>query len=256
MKVYVGLQYYDAEILEELLRIGPDGVVIGDILCDKRMFRHGDVEILDLLRYLNQKKVKVLYQTPMYVTDRVFGRITDNIGYYVEEKLICAVIVQDVGMTNYVKEHFSEIEIIWGRMGYARTPIINRSTIKFYKEIGISSFECKDVKECAIAKELGAVPYLLIGTPSYSTINRECYFKYEHNIFDSDCKRGCLKKEKMIIPMESPLETTIDGYILGYKNNYSKESIISAKDHDHIMIYAETISGIKSLYNEIIGDRL
>lgn len=251
--IYVGLQVYNEEETARVLESGCDGIVIGDILCNKRMFPFAGNEICELFQQIKDKGKKVIYQTLMYATDRIFGEVISKIQYYYEKKYIDAVIVQDVGIANKIKNICPNLEIIWGRMGYARNPITNLTTLDFYKSVGVSAVECKDIQTANIARELGFSPYLLIGSPSYTTINRECYFKYEHNIFDDNCARGCLNHERMIIPTESAIETTIDGYVLGYKNIYLDESIENAYQYENVIIYAATAQECCQYYDAVTG---
>lgn len=248
---FIGLQTYSQAEIDSILKMDIDGVVIGDILCNKKMFEFGGIEIPDILKRLKDGGKKVIYQTPMYATDRIFDNLISNIKYYYSLDAICAVIVQDVGVANKLHAECIGLELIWGRMGYARNPITNMSTLEFYKRVGISAVECKDMETFHVAEARGFKPYLLIGAPVYNTINRECYYKYEYNIFDGDCHRGCLDRHKMIIPAKEHIETTIDGYVLGFENNYISESIENAHACENVIIYATNLIKTENILEQI-----
>ena len=252
--IYWGLERYEQEQWIEIQNFRPNGVILGDILCNKKMFEFSGNEIGQKLVWLKENGIRVIYQTPMYATDRVFNELVTKIEYYSSQNLIDAIIVQDIGAANRIHKGCPELNLIWGKMGYSRVPCINVATLQFYQTCGIQSIECKNLKEVQKAKNLSIVPFLIIGIPSYNTINRECYYQFEHNIFDGNCNCGCLKGEKAIIPMAENLETTIDGYILGYKYQYNQESINQAKNYENIIIYAKTIEELKRLTKKVQGE--
>lgn len=249
--VFVGLSRYTEKDLELLYDLHPDGVILGDLLCNKKMFPYGGEELVEIMMAFKERKISVIYQTPLYATDRVFSSIVQAVEYYYQRELISAVIVQDVGIASHLSRICEGLTIIWGRMGYARTPVVNVNTIDFYMENGINGFECKSLEQADYAKKIGADVYLMIGYPKYLTINRECYYKFEHNIFDDNCACGCLKREKLVIPAFKEIETTMDGYVLGWKNIYTKESVRHALKYNNSIIYADLFSEVAEKLSEI-----
>lgn len=242
--IYIGLARYTEREINRIIDIKPDGVILGDILCNKRMFPFSGAEIDSYLNMFVQNGIRVIFQTPMYLTDRIFEKAISDIRYYDSKGLISGVIVQDVGAASKIRQVCPKLEIIWGRMGYARTPIINKSTISFYINSGVSGFECKNTIQYQVAKDLETTPYMVYGWPCYETINRECYYKFENNIFDSDCGCGCLKKDLMILGSEKDNKITIDGYVLGFKCSYDEE-IVNAYTRDmNFIIYGDEIEEI------------
>lgn len=248
--LYIGLQRYTKETMEKLLTANPDGVILGDLLCDRKMFPYGGVELTDLMKMFKDECISVIYQTPMYVTDRIFSSVLQNVTYFYMNCLIDAVIVQDIGLASAIRDKCTDLTIIWGRMGYARTPVINKSTLLFYMKHGINAFECKNVEQAEYASQIGAIPYLVYGYPKYLTINRECYYRFEYNQFTYDCAEGCLKHEKMLIPANNGIETTIDGYVLGWQHVYD-ESVKSTTVFNHFNIYADSFSVAEMKLNEL-----
>ena len=69
-----------------------DGVIIGDLLCQKKMFKHAGFELENYVRRFVECKKKVIYQTPMYATERIFHEIIERIKYFVSENLLEAVM--------------------------------------------------------------------------------------------------------------------------------------------------------------------
>lgn len=249
--VFVGLSRYTEKDLELLYKLHPDGVILGDLLCNKKMFPYGGTELTEVMTAFKDRGIAVIYQTPLYATDRVFSDIVQTVEYYDRKDLICGVIVQDVGMALRLRKACEKLAIIWGRMGYARTPVVNTDTIAFYMENGINGFECKSLEQADYAKKAGACAYLMVGYPKYLTINRECYYKFEHNIFDDNCSCGCLNREKMVIPACKEIETTLDGFVLGWQNVYTEEAVRHALDYENSIIYAESLSEAEEKYKEI-----
>ena len=166
-------------------------------------------------------------------------------------KLIDAVIVQDIGLASAVSQRCNDIAVIWGRMGYARTPIINGSTLDFYMKHGVNAFECRNEEQARYAEKIGAKAFLVYGYPKYMTINRECYYRFEYNVFEPDCGLGCLKHEKMLLKTNTNVETTIDGYAIGWQYIYD-EGIKKAAGSDFI-IYADLPEEAEQRFNEIIS---
>lgn len=242
--VYIGLTRYTENDIKKIISMKPSGVIWGDILCNKRMFPFGGEELNDYLYQCTQSGIKNIYQTPMYMTDRIFEKIIVALKYYVLKGLVSGVIVQDVGAANKISKLCPGIDVIWGRMGYARTPIINLATVSFYMNCGVTGFECKNIKNLKIAKKLGVIPYLVYGWPKYFTINRECYFKFENDIYDGECCCGCLKKEEMILGSNQNNIVTIDGYVLGFSVEYIKENIEYYTNNINFIIYGQSIEEV------------
>lgn len=252
--IAVGITRYTEENVARIIELQPDAVVLGDLTCQKRMFPYGGAEISEMLHRFKVAGIQGIYQSPMYATDRIFSNVTEEIAYYHTRFQLDAVIVQDVGLASVLQKRFRDLKLIWGRMGHARTPTTNLSTIAFYRSVGVTGFECQNVTEANKIRELGFLPYYLVGRPVYTTINRECYYKYEHDIYDDDCGCGCLRRERMILPAAEPIETTIDGYILGFKNIYTEEMIENATGFNDIIIYADTAAEAEQYAKKVRGD--
>ncbi len=249
--IYIGLARYTEQNIRQIIDMKPDGVILGDILCNKRMFPFSGAELAEYINQLVEKGIRVIYQTPMYLTDRIFEQVISDIQYYYAKNLISGVIVQDVGAASKIRSACPSLEVIWGRMGYARTPVINTTTISFYMNNGVSGFECKNEIQDQVANNLGVSSYLVYGWPCYKTINRECYFKFEKNIFDSDCKCGCLTKELLILGPDKENTATIDGYVLGFQAEYYENIVKAYTTNKKVIIYGENLEEVRQHIYEL-----
>ena len=153
-------------LIEALERSGMPYVKLSDdLLCDRKMFPYGDVELTDLMKVFKNECISVIYQTPMYATDRIFSSVLQKVTYFYMNCLIDAVIVQDIGLASVIREKCSDLAIIWGRMGYARTPVINENTLLFYMQHGINAFECKNSKQHLVCFAFGKESRGFCGKP-------------------------------------------------------------------------------------------
>lgn len=248
--LYIGISRYTKVNIEKLISLKPEGVIIGDLLCNRKMFPYGGAELTDIIKLFKEENISVVYQTPMYATDRIFSEVLQKVTYLYNEGMIDATIVQDVGLASAIKGKCKELTIIWGRMGYARTPTINKNTIHFYLRHGINAFECKNATQAEYVSSIGAAPYLIYGYPNYLTINRECYYRFEYNNFDEECGEGCLSRKRLLISTGNGIETTIDGYVIGWEFLYD-ENIIKFAQNNHCIIYVNSPDEAETRISEI-----
>ena len=82
MMIYAALEQYDSNSIIEI-RNSPeiDGVVLGDFVCQKRMFKYAGYELLELASALQSAGKKIIIQTPMYLTDKVFDTVMTQLDY-------------------------------------------------------------------------------------------------------------------------------------------------------------------------------
>lgn len=246
MMIYAALEQYDSNSIIEI-RNSPeiDGVVLGDFVCQKRMFKYAGYELLELASALQSAGKKIIIQTPMYLTDKVFDTVMTQLDYLLSKVQIEGIIVQDIGAADYLKSNYKDIPLIWSVMGYARTPVLNISTIDWYKKVGIDVFMCRNMSELQELQNIGVRTIGVEGCPMYLTVNRECYCKYEKNIYNSDCQRVCLKKEKITIPASKKMDSTLDGYFLGLR--YPKEKHFSGTETNVYIIYGRNLSQVEKM---------
>ena len=118
---YVALDQYTKDDIVKISDVPSiDGVVLGDLYCNKRMFEFSDHELIDFARLARGLGIHCVYQTPRYLTERNFERVMQLVQYLQKECLIEKVIVQDVGATSYIRRMCPDLPIIWGYMGISR----------------------------------------------------------------------------------------------------------------------------------------
>ena len=159
-----------------------------------------------------------------------------------------AVIVHDIGVASEIFDCFPEMELIWGRMGYNRNPVANKSFFEFLKKYHVVSVETADPNRKRVFEAMGLKVYSIVGELKYQTVNRECYFLFQNDIFDNKCDRGCLKRQQEMVQKNGNVRMTVDGYMMGCKYDYSllpekkeqwADSIIYGKSYDSILEWVE-----------------
>lgn len=243
----IGLEIYDRETIQKICE-NPKiaGAVIGDLYCQKRMFERGIYEMFEYIDSLKAHGKKVIFQTPRYITDRNMEQEIEKVKYLAETKGIDAVIVQDIGAASEIMENCPGLEMIWGKMGYNRNPVANRSFFEFLKRYQVCAVETADPKRKAVFQAMGLKVYFMAGDLKYQTVNRECYFMYQNDIFDNKCDRGCLKRKQELVQTNGRIRMSVDGYLMGRKYDYSvmptseeewKNSILYGKTYEEVEQY-------------------
>lgn len=243
----IGVEIYNREVIQKICENPKtDGVVIGDLYCQKRMFENGIYDMFEYIDVLKQYGKKVIFQTPRYITDRNMEQELEKLRFLVEKKHIDGVIVQDIGVAAEIADLFPDLEMIWGRMGYNRNPVVNKSFFEFLKRYHVLSVETADKKRQKVFQEMGLKVYNIVGELRYHTVNRECYYMYQNDIFDQTCDRGCLKREQELVQTNGAIRMSVDGYMLGRRYDYSflpefeaewENSILYGKHYEEILQY-------------------
>lgn len=236
---YVALDQYTKDDIVKISEIpGIDGVVLGDLYCNKRMFEFSDYELIDFTRMACELGLYCVYQTPRYLTERNFESVMQLIMYLYKEKLIEKVIVQDVGAASYIRRMCSELPIIWGFMGISRNGAENLLSYSFLKDNGITEIETDRVTRIPYLMELGLNVLLMQEHVSYKTVNRECYYIHEKEIYDGNCNRMCLKGMSALVNEKCGFDFSIDGYTLGKQYRPLDEQELSACSCDDMITRA------------------
>ncbi|MEE1086818.1 MAG: hypothetical protein U0L05_06595 [Schaedlerella sp.] len=243
----IGIEVYDRDVIRKICEHPQiDGVVIGDLYCQKRMFENGIYDMFAYIDILKSCGEKVIFQTPRYITDRNMEEEIEKVRFLVENKQIDAVIVQDIGVAAEIAEILPDLELIWGKMGYNRNPVANRSFFEFLKQYRVYSVETADPKRKQVFQAMGLNVYTMVGDLKYQSVNRECYYLYQNDIFDKKCDRGCLKRKQELVQVNGRIQMTVDGYMLGRRYDYSrmpesedewKNSILYGRDYKEILQY-------------------
>lgn len=250
--LYVGIEVYDKPALDILCRSEIiQGVVIGDLFCRKRMFEGGIFQLYDAARQLKEAGKCVCYQTPMYMTSRNFSEISQHLLYLYDHQLLDAVLLQDMGLLSYIRQKLLHAELIWNSIGIGRSRVSNRLYYEALQSLGIDQIQCET---CMVAEKLyehGFLPALVYGSLTYRTMNRECYYKYENDIYDTSCDRKCLMGKQFL---ESGDSMCIDGHLLGRKYIYEDADILRKtmeKIPASVFAYGKDRSDIKWLERDM-----
>lgn len=216
MMNYLALDQYSKEDIDKISQIPSiDGVILGDLYCNKRMFEFGEHELIDIARSAQKCGLQCVYQTPRYLTERNFTNIMQLILYLYKEHLISKIIVQDIGAAIYIRKNCSHLPIIWGYMGISRNGAENLLHYSFLKENGITEIETDRVSRVPYLMELGFEIMLMKEHVTYKTVNRECYYMYQNEIYDGKCNRMCLFAPCSLVNEKCGFDFSIDGYTLG-----------------------------------------
>ena len=236
---WLALENYDDFEFNVLRKLNVQGVVVGDPFCSYRMFRYGDIDLFDFIKKCNQAGIQVIYQTPVYVTDRNFKYVTNNLEYLYEKLNVKKFLIQDVGLTDWLSQKYLDAELIWSHWGRNRNSIMNHDFVGFLIELGVRGIEISSIERTEAISKFGLPVYSVFGNTTYNTLSRECYNQYMLDYYDGMCGRECLQK-KMILKSKS-IEMTINGHLLGRKIRYPSEkeflSFVS-QFSENLMVYA------------------
>lgn len=260
MRKYIGLEYYDdtPSLLFELPDI--DGVIIGDPFCSHKMFRYGESDMLDYIHTLCLSDKEVIYQTPVYITSRNYNNVTRLIAYFYDKCQIKKYLVQDVGLACWIRERYTDVDLIWSHWGRNRNSLMNHDFIEFLICLGITGIETDIPERIQKISKAGLSVYAVYGNTSYNTLSRECYNSYMLNRFDGTCQRECLNGKVSLCSKN--ISMTIDGHLLGRKIHYPNNdefSKVMIDNTENVMIYASTYqiasSAVKQLEKSVLIQR-
>lgn len=240
----IGLETYDKDIIQKINTDSDiEGAVLGDLYCQKRMFEN---DVYDMYEYMIRLKAcgkKVIFQTPRYITDRNMEQEMEKVRFLIRKEMADAVIVQDIGVASEIMEACPQAELIWGRMGYNRNPVANRSFFEFLKKFHVTAVETADEQRRHIFEQMGFKVYKTVGTLRYSTVNRECYFLYQNDIFDQKCGRACIWRKQELIQKGGVIRMTVDGYMLGRRYEYPSAEK-AGEQRKNCIVYGEKYEDI------------
>lgn len=236
---WLGLENYDNIEIDTVKNLHVQGLVVGDPFCSYRMFQYGDVGLFDFIKECNQAGIQIIYQTPVYVTDRNFKYVTSILEYLYVKAHVKKILVQDIGLTDWISKEFPGAELIWSHWGRNRNSIMNHDFLPFLVDLGVDAIETSVIDRVKAISKFGLSVYSVFGNTIYNTLSRDCYNQYMLNYYDGMCNRECLNK-KMILKSKN-LEMTIDGHLLGRKIKYpSEKEFVSciSQFSENLMVYA------------------
>ena len=239
MRKYIGLENYDdaSSLLFESPAI--DGIIVGDPFCSRKMFRYGEPDMLDYAHAICLANKEVIYQTPVYITSRNFNSVTSLIAYFHDKCQVKKYLVQDVGLVCWIRERYTDVDLIWSHWGRNRNSLMNHDFINFLICLGIAGIETDIPERIQKICKAGLPVYAVYGNTVYNTLSRECYNSYMLNRFDGTCQRECLHGDMSLCSKN--ISMTIDGHLLGRKMHYTKNAqFLRAveENSNNIMIYA------------------
>lgn len=242
LNIYLGLPNYDDFSATNWESDKYIGYILGDYFCNKRMFKYGDIGLFDAIKAAKEHNKEIIYQTPMYITDRIFDGETNRIRYLYEQLSIKKILVQDIGLLLWIKEHYPEIVVIWSRLGKSRNSIMNHGFIEFLLGLGIHAIEVEDPEKARAIAQYKMDIFSVYGNIRYNTLSRDCYNKYFLNIFDGMCNRECNSNNMEL--QFNQFHMGVNGHMLGYKIKYDDSLLVAQTIHDcatAVMLYAEDL---------------
>ncbi len=227
----IALESYSAEVMAEVCADDAvTGVVLGDLFCNHRMFPYGGEEMTDYMRQLKDNGKNVYYQTPLYLTDAIFGEVVRKLDFWDSQSLLDGVLLQDVGLLKVLGDRgdFSPT-LIWSYMGVPRSGALNLLYYRFLQSLAPVIVATDRPDHSRMMREHGIRTILIYGKISYSTINRLCYYTYESGISKAECARQCLRGDLHMVNETFGFDMSVDGYLLGKKYIYGRPEEIAAE---------------------------
>ncbi len=214
-KYIIRCETYDLQKIESIIKDGNvGGVILGDLLCTKRMFDGGIArQILLMDRVLKSEKTLV-YQAPLYVTGRNMDQVKSVLSMMNGWDKTSYALVQDFGTARMISRDYKNVKLIWGMLGRVRERRFSDEFLGFLKQNCFTGMETCDAEIVKRLTTFGLTPYYCNCDLQYQTLGRNCYLKYQTGVCDpSVCRSGRygLKAD------DGSLEMTIDGYVLGKK---------------------------------------
>ena len=245
MTVYCGIDNYDNGVLKTLCdRTDIQGIVVGDLFCQKRMFHRGLVDLVDDIRYLSARDKRVIYQTPLYPTSRNWEDI-EAILSLLSEVSGAVILTEDLGIIHHVQERYPALTVGWVRMGRSRDYEYNSSFFHFLADNGVRFFETDRLDTAARLKQAGLEPWLVYGNLYYKTIGRICYCQYQLGADTAVCNTVCRSGQYALQLPNGSCRMSLDGYMMGETLCYSADIAARAEKEDTLVVYAKTLTELQ-----------
>ena len=241
-RTYIALERYDESFPLALDQFSEAaGFLLGDLTCNRRMFDYGDVEMFSMADTLRRAGKEVIYQTPLYLTDRNFHNVADIIRFFYEQLNVHQFVVQDVGMLRWLTKRYPDAVVIWGRTGLGRFSQISYPLVQFLRKQNVSAFESDSPARLAFMHSKGLPTVADYGSLYYQTLWRECYSSNFSDCDAADCQQICHNRS---LELEFPYGAmTVDGHFLNRRLTYgSKEQLSKLFDCGaaQFFLYAKT----------------
>lgn len=252
MRKYVGLEVFDDVQPAQIKMINCDGLIAGDPFCQYRMFRDGTPGMIELIRTVCEYGKEVIYQTPVYCTNRNMMEVQKNIAFLYSRYNVKKYLVQDIGLTDWIVNHFSDAEIIWSRWGKNRNSLTNHAFAEFLSSLGVTAVETSKPERMSALSKMGLKVFAEYGNTLYNTVSRDCYNTYMLNRYDGICSRECINEEMVLT--NGNMHMTVNGHILGKKLSYMDVEIFcnaAAHDATGIILYASDFMAAEKILQAI-----
>ena len=215
--IYIGLERHEGDFLSRIGELSPDGVIIGHPFCDILSGRYGEYELPSIAAGAKSLGLKVVYQTPVYVTSRNFDRLLALVRYLVENNVVDHLLVHDPGVITSLPE--GDYETVWDQFGYSRgyptTDVpFSKGTLDFWAGRGIDKFLFTfDTLKILDKKNWkpGYPGVMLLSSRLPASFSRICYSMY---LTGGQCCNGSACKDEVVIGRNGEPDYYVNGYSL------------------------------------------
>lgn len=253
-KRYIGLEIYDFKTLNDIIENNLcDGLILGDLFCENRMFENGNNDLVRCFEFLSKTKIDIVYQLPYYITSRNRTQILNNLKTLYALKPDSIILITDVGFADLIKKTFTTFRLTWSSMQRNRVYKTNDYTYDFLKKIGIDFIETEEKEKNETIRKCGLVPWLIYGYTRYKTFGRVCYAQQQIGETIPECRKLCMESIYSLKEEKSNYEMTIDGYVLGKNLDYTNCLI---DDNETVCIYAKAYEDLRKILKEIQDEKI
>lgn len=211
LPLYVTAQRWNTGLVDALGGKA-DGVVLGDLFCQKRMFAGEWFDVEELAGRARAAGLEVVFQTPMYNTPRDFEPTLALVERLAGRGLVDAVMLHDVGVLAACAG--LDAALWWDRHGFNRDFVPSAPLLEFLRENGVARVEGLHPRHAVAIRAGGAEPLLYCFGPHVASFGRICYTEYFRN---EPCGRKILCRDHRPAISSTDrvhLEYVADGYTL------------------------------------------
>ena len=252
-EIYCGLQSYNDEALDKMLESSKiDGIIMGDLFCQKRMYDGGTPKMFEMLSRVGESGKRLIFQTPLYNPEQVFEQTAEQLAFIDRRFPGSAVSTSDIGIASWAMKECSNLTLVWNRFGRSRENYHSGSFFSFLKMMGFVGFETDLLAEARRASK-EVEPWLVYGAEKYNSMGRICYYRYQLGQDSMNCEKYCRNAEYEMRLKENGQSFSIDGYILGERRSYSDNFFkLCAEIHPQvILVLAKNEQELESHLGEI-----
>ena len=208
----IGCETYDSQKIRNLCdREDVGGIILGDLLCQKRMFKSGVADLILMADRVLQSPKTMFYQAPLYVTSRNMDEVASILNLMKGYQKESFVIVQDFG-TARLAQTDGNVRPIWGITGRSRERRFSDDFVKFLKDSGFAGMETGSLSFAKTLLQANLTPFFNRAVPTYDTLGRICYTEYQLGHCSPDlCRSGRYE----LGAANCGYKMTIDGYMMG-----------------------------------------